>query len=133
MTAYVIDASAAVEYLVKSSLGTHVADLVEDDPLVAPELIDAEILSVLRSWVLRGHIEESRAVMIVEDVPYWPVHRIPNRELARLAWDYHRNVSAYDALYVAAARAHDLPLLTADMRLARAPDLGIVVQAVQAR
>ena len=33
-----------------------------------------------------------------------------------LAWQHHRNVSAYEAFYVAAARARGLPLRTARSR-----------------
>ena len=39
-----------------------------------------------------------------------------------------RNVSAYDALYLAAADAFEVPLLTSDGRLARAPNPGIAIQ-----
>ena len=66
--------------------------------------------------------------MTVDDLSNWPVDRVPHRTLAPLAWRYHRNVSAYDAFYLATARAHDVPLLTADGRLARSPHQGIVVQ-----
>ena len=65
--------------------------------------MDAEVVSVLRRGVLSGRLEEARA----------------------------RMVSAYEAFYVAAARARGLPLLTADGRLARASGLGIVVQSVR--
>ena len=51
--------------------------------------------------------------------------------LALLAWQYRHNLSAYDAFFVATARTHDLPLLTADARLARAPGLDIAVQYVR--
>ncbi|MCY4109388.1 MAG: type II toxin-antitoxin system VapC family toxin [Chloroflexi bacterium] len=130
MTRYVIDASVAVEYLLRTPLGVSVAGMIESASLVAPELMDAEVLSVLRRAVLNGRLEESRARMVVEDLAHWPVDRIAHRALAPLAWRYHRNVSAYDAFYVAAARAHDLPLLTADGRLTRASGLGVVVQHV---
>ncbi len=130
MTRYVIDASVAVEYLLRTPLGVSVAGVIESASLVAPELMDAEVLSVLRRAVLNGRLEESRARMVVEDLAHWPVDRIAHRTLAPLAWRYHRNVSAYDAFYVAAARAHDLPLLTADGRLSRASGLGVVIQHV---
>ena len=48
---YVIDASIAVEYLLKTPRGVRVADLVDSAVLVAPEIMDAEVLSVLRrAW-----------------------------------------------------------------------------------
>ena len=122
-----IDASAAVEYLLRTPLGLTLADIIDDASLVAPELMDAEVLAVLRRAVLRGNLDEGRALLAVEDLTEWPVDRIPNRTLARPAWQHHRNVSAYDALYVAAARVHDVALLTTDGRLARAPNLGIAI------
>ena len=107
------------------------ADLIDRAALIAPELLDAEVLSALRGAVLSGRLEEARALTAVDDLADWPLDRIPNRTLARLAWRHLHNVSAYDALYVAAARAHDVPLLTADSRLSRAPGLHIVVQHVR--
>ena len=130
MSGYVVDASVAVEYLLKTPLGLTIADTIEDSSLAAPELMDAEILSVLRRAVLGGRLEEARAQMVIDDLLLWPVDRISHRSLAPLAWQYYRNVSAYDAFYVAAARAQDLPLITADGRLSRASGLGIVVQHV---
>ena len=131
MTRYVIDASAAAEYLLKTPLGLTIADVIEPATLIAPELLDAEVLSVLRGAVLGGHLDEARARLALDDLVDWPLERIPNRALARPAWRHLHNVSAYDALYVAAARAHDAPLLTADGRLSRAPGLGVVVQHVR--
>ncbi len=130
MSHYVIDASVAVEYLLRTPLGLTVADVIESADLVAPELIDAEILSVLRRGVLNGEIEEARARMVVDDLLRWPVDRVSHQALAPLAWQYRQNVSAYDAFYVAAARARGSPLITADGRLSRAPGLGVVVQHV---
>ena len=131
MSRYVIDASVAVEYLLRTPLGLTVADMIDRASLAAPELMDAEVLSVLRRAVLGGRLEEARARMAVDSLAYWPVDRIPHNSLAPLAWQYHRNVSAYDAFYVAAARAHDLPLMTADGRLSRASGLGVVVHHVR--
>ncbi len=131
MAGYVVDASVAVEILLRTPLGLTLAETLDDASLVAPELIDAEVLSALRQSVLRGALEEARALMAVEDMARWPLDRISHRTLAQLAWQYYHNVSAYDAFYVAAARTYGLPLLTADGRLARAPDLGIVVQSVR--
>ena len=131
MTRYVIDASVAVEYLLKTPVGRAMADLIERAALIAPELLDAEVLSALRGAVLGGRLDEARALAALDDLADWPLDRIPNRALARLAWRHLHNVSAYDAFYVAAARAHNATLLTADGRLSRAPGLGVVVQHVR--
>ena len=131
MTRYVVDASVAVEYLLRTPVGESVAELLESAVLLAPELMDAEVLSVLRRAVLHGHLEEARALLAVDDLVHWPVERISHRNLALLAWQYRHNLSAYDAFFVATARTHDLPLLTTDARLARAPGLDIAVQYVR--
>ena len=131
MSRYVVDASVAVEYLLRTPLGLTVADTIEDSSLVAPELMDAEVLSVLRRAVLNGQLEETRAQMVIEDLVHWPVDRVSHQSLAPLAWQYRRNVSVYNAFYVAVAHTRGLPLMTADGRLSRAPGLGIVVQYVR--
>ena len=69
--------------------------------------------------------------MAVDDLVRWPVVRVRHRELALRAWTHHRNVTAYDALYVACARLYGLPLLTADSRMARASGLGVVMHDVR--
>lgn len=131
MIRYVIDASAAVEYLLRTPLGLQLADLIEQAFLLAPELLDVEVVSVLRCAVLRQKLAEHRALVALDDLITWPVDRIPHTALVREAWRHRHNVSAYDAFYVAVARVYDVPLLTADGPLTRAPALGIVVQNVR--
>ena len=128
MAGFVIDASAAVEYLLKTPLGLTVASTIDGASLVAPEMLDAEVLSALRRLAALGQIEEGRAQLALDVLVRWPVRRISHRLLVQLAWQYRRNLSAYDALYVAVARTRGFPLITLDGRLARAPGLGIMVQ-----
>ncbi|HVR95583.1 MAG TPA: type II toxin-antitoxin system VapC family toxin [Thermoanaerobaculia bacterium] len=131
MIRFVIDASAAAEYLLRTSLGRKLDILVEQASLMAPALLDAEVLSVLRRALLQKRIEEHRARLALDDLGDWPIDRIPHPLLLREAWKHRHNVSAYDALYVAAAKLYDIPLLTADGPLSRAPGLGIVVQNIR--
>ena len=72
------------------------------------------------------------ALTVLSELSEWAVERIYHRHLAWLAWRHQHNVSAYDALYVTVARIFELPLLTADGRLAHAPELGITVLNVPA-
>lgn len=131
MTRYVIDASAAAEYLLRTSLGLEIADVIEDAILLAPELLDVEVLSVLRLAVLRRKLDERRAVLALEDLADWQIDRISHPKLIQPAWRHHHNVSAYDAMYVVVAHTYNVPLLTADGPLTRAPELGIVVQNIR--
>jgi predicted nucleic acid-binding protein len=128
---YVIDASAATEYLLRTPLGLKLASVIEDAALLAPELLDAEVLSVLRRAVLRRQLTEQRALLAIEDLMDWSIDRIPHRPLIWAAWQHRNNVSAYDAYYVAAALIANAALLTADGPLSRAPSLGIVVENIR--
>ena len=65
---HVIDASAAFEYLLNAPKGQRIAELIQDIPPIAPEMLDAEVLSALRSAVMRGEIDEAQAL---EDLAYW--------------------------------------------------------------
>jgi predicted nucleic acid-binding protein len=128
---FVIDASAAAEYLLHTSLGLRVAELIDDAELAAPELLDVEILSVLRRAVLKKRLDEKRALLTIEDLAGWDVERISHSILLHEAWRHRHNISAYDAFYVSAARIYDAPLLTADGPLSKAPGLGIIVQNIR--
>ena len=131
MSRYVIDASAAAEYLLRTNLGLKITELIEGADLIAPELLDVEVMSVLRRAVLQGRLDERRASSALEDLIAWHLERVPHVELIREAWRHRRNVSAYDSFYVALARAYEVPLITTDGPLSRAPGLGIVVQNIR--
>jgi predicted nucleic acid-binding protein len=127
----VIDASAAAEYLLRTLIGLKLADVIEKAFLLSPELLDVEVLSVLMRAVRHRNLDEERARAALEDLITWRIDRIPNKELVREAWKHRHNVNACDAVYVAAARIYDAPLLTADGPLSRAPALGIFVQNIR--
>ena len=126
---YVLDASAAVEYLLQSDQGERVAAVIDGVRLIAPDLIDAEVMSSLRGLVLRREIDETRALAALSDLAVMPIERIPYHPLLSLAWRYYRNVTSYDALYVALAETYGATVVTVDGHLARAP-AGVVGVAV---
>lgn len=128
---FVVDASAAVEYLLRTSVGLHVAGVLADADLAAPELLDAEVLAVLRREVHSKRLAQDRAAEAVSDLHDWVVERLPHRSLLAAAWSMRGHVTAYDAFYVAAARARNAALVTTDGPLARAPALGITVHNVR--
>jgi len=59
--AIVIDASALAEVVVRSQRAPAVEAAFVGEDLVAPDLIGAEVLSVLRGWLLRSMIDETAA------------------------------------------------------------------------
>ena len=108
--------------------------IVADANLFAPELLDAEVTAVLRRHALRGKLDETRAAQALEDLVSWDIERISHRDLVLDAWSFPKNVSAYDAFYLAAARRRTASVLTSDGPLARLPvPTGIVVHDVVRR
>ena len=123
----VVDASALVDALLVA--GPARARLSAEN-LQAPELIDAELLSVLRRLALTGKLLESQALQALSTASRLGLRRHATRSLWPRAWELRTNLSAYDALYVALAEQLQAPLLTADARLARAPGLRCSVELI---
>lgn len=98
--------------------------------LVAPELIDLEVASVWRRQVVAGELEVRRADLAMADLLALPLRRIPHRQLIGRCWELRRNLSPYDAAYVALAELLDTILVTGDRRLSRAPGLRCRVEVV---
>jgi predicted nucleic acid-binding protein len=119
----VVDASALVEVLLQTPRATAILRTIGASELVAPDLVTTEVLSTLRQLVRQGLMTATRADEAVSDLVAAPLRRLPTLPLAAEMWRLCRNLSAYDACYVALAAALDCPLVSVDARLARAPDL----------
>jgi predicted nucleic acid-binding protein len=113
----VIDAGALVELLLRGLRASRVERAIDGRDLVAPAVIDAEILSALRGLV-RGHaVDAARAFDAISDLHSAPVQRYPLEPLLDQAWALRDRLTAYDALYVALALHLDCPLVTTDDRI----------------
>lgn len=128
----VVDASVAVEYLLVTPLHAVVEAVFRGAELLAPELIDAEVLAALRREVLAGRLDETRATEALDDLHAWRLRRLAHAPLLHDAWRLRHNVTAYDALYLAAAHRHGATLITADGPLARVPTAGVPIHNVRA-
>jgi predicted nucleic acid-binding protein len=119
----VLDASAAVAWLLQTSMGARVAHriLSSRETLHAPHLLDVEVTQVFRRQVAHGAITTSRAEEALQDLLDLRVSRYPHGLFLRRVWELRGNLTAYDALYVALAEALDATLLTCDGKLALAP------------
>jgi predicted nucleic acid-binding protein len=118
----VLDASAALELLLQTTLGIRVADraLAAQESLHAPHLLDAEVTQVFRRYTLAGELTTARAEQGLTDYADLPLTRYAHTDLLPRVWDLRDSLTAYDAIYVALAEALDAPLLTTDPKLARA-------------
>lgn len=118
----VVDASAALDGLLDPATHSRVAASLTGatEPLAAPDLIDVEVMSVLRRWERAGEITPARARQALSDLAALPLARYPARAVVDEAWELRHNLTAYDAQYVALAQAIPATLLTTDRRMADA-------------
>lgn len=122
-----VDAAAAVSALLndgpaRRSLAT--------EQLHAPHLIDAEVASGLRRLVAAEQLRAEDAWAALRVWQRLGLTRYPIVSLLDRVWARRESLSAYDATYVALAELLGCAVLTADVRLARAPALGCVVTLV---
>jgi predicted nucleic acid-binding protein len=115
----VLDASAVVDMLVNSPAGMRAwVRVAAADSLHAPQLLDIEVLHVLRRNALRHALDPTRAMEALQDLADLPIVRYPHEPLRPRIWELRSTLSAYDAAYVALAEALHAPLVTLDSRLA---------------
>jgi len=131
-TAIVLDASVVVEVLLASTEGKRTMQrlVAENVPLHAPELLDIEVLHVLRRAVAREIMTARRAEQAIRVLESFPLTRHAHGPLRRRCWQLRANLSAYDATYVALAEGLGARLFTRDVRLGRAAGLATTVEVV---
>jgi predicted nucleic acid-binding protein len=130
--ALVIDASGlVVALLARTDEGIALRRRLAAEVCHAPYLIDAEVGNVLRRQVLRGNLTAAdAAILLFSSESLVDIRYEMTGALARTAWALRENVTFYDGLYVALARALTVPLVTADVRLSKAPGLGCPVEHI---
>ncbi len=128
----VLDASALVELLLGTeqghSIGTRIADPTLG--LHVPHLADIEVVQTLRRYVRESELDSAAAVSALDDLRSLDLERHAHEPLLERVWALRRNLTAYDAVYVALAEALDTILLTCDRKLARAPGMARRVELV---
>ena len=118
----VLDASAAIEWLLQTSTGQRVEQQIfsQSESLHAPHLLDVEIIQVLRRLVRERVVSVPRADQAITDLLDLRINRYPHFVLLPRIWQLRHNLPAYDAAYVALAEELGATLLTSDARLASA-------------
>jgi predicted nucleic acid-binding protein len=120
----VCDASALVALLLDGGPdGRWAVDALARADLAAPNLVAFETANIIRRHELAGVVSADQAAQAHADlldlaIEYWPYEILATR-----AWELRRNLSSYDASYVALAELVGATLVTLDRRIARAPDL----------
>ena len=134
MTA-VLDASVVVELVLGTRIGARIRERLHDPriSLHGPELLDLEVLNVLRRYVRAGTVAADRAEAAVRRLDELDLQRHRHGPMLPRIWSWRANLTAYDAAYVALAEVVDCPVLTTDARLSKAPGLPVPVELFDAR
>jgi predicted nucleic acid-binding protein len=127
----VVDASVIAPALADDGdSGDRARRRLRGERLCAPEILDLEVMSVLRQLLGAGNLDARRAAQALDDLMDLDLRRIGHRALLRRAWELRHTITPYDAAYVALAEAIGAVLITADRRLATAPGPRCTIEVV---
>lgn len=125
----VVDASVLVNVVGDDErAGLRARERIVDRSLIAPEIIDLEVVQAIRRAARTGRVDGRRSKEAIQNLIALPIRRLPHLPLIGRIWELRDNVSPYDAAYVALAEGFGVPLLTADARLARASGIRCEVE-----
>jgi predicted nucleic acid-binding protein len=130
MPSVVLDASAAVELLLRTPAGGRAAAALRTHRVAVPAHFDAEIFSALGRLARAGDLADGLVKPILDELARAPFVRYPLQPLLAAAWSLRQNLALRGGLYVTLARRLGAHLVTADARLAEAPALGVAVTLV---
>ncbi len=117
----VVDASVLVSALIDTgNEGLWAESLIVSDAIVAPELAMVETTNILRRLELAGQISTLEAQLAHRDLMRLDIQLFSFSPFAERIWILRKNITAYDAWYVAMAEALDCSLATLDQKLTRA-------------
>lgn len=133
----IADCSAIIFYLTDDgAAGRRVRDRVaQEDALSAPELLDYEVMSAL-AGLSRGRrggepkLSTRQVEKAMATFRLLPVNRYNTVRLWERVWVLSADLSVYDAQYVALSEALDVPLVTADHRIARTGAARCTIEAM---
>ncbi len=118
----VVDASVIAPALADDDAdGESARSRLQGERLTAPEVLDLEVVSVIRKAFLSGALNRRRARLALADLADLDLERIGHRRMLARIWELRQNLTPYDASYIALAETIDATLVTADKRLSLAP------------
>lgn len=117
----VVDASVLVAATTDGGLeGTWAEGVLAEGNVVAPHLVLVEATNILRRLEASRVLTRLEATAAQQDLLALDLVLVPFEPFAERVWALRRNVTSYDAWYVAVAEAFGLSLATLDRRLSRA-------------
>lgn len=129
----VLDASSVLCWLLGAPGAARVAEFADraSGRLHAPQLLDLEVVQVLRRYAASREVRAARIDEAFADFRALPVTRYAHELLLPRIWQLRGSLTAYDAAYVALAEALDAPLLTTDAKLARSHGHGARIELIR--
>jgi len=120
----VCDASALVAVLLDGGAdGVWATEAISRSELVAPSIVAFEVANIIRRHSLAGIVGADQAAQAHGDLLDLAIEHWSYEILAPRAWALRRNLSIYDASYVALAELTGATLVTLDRRIGGAPGL----------
>ena len=117
----IVDATVLVAAATDSGPdGVWAESIVAQGNLVAPELALVEATNIFRRLELARELSSTESNAAQRDLLRLNLELFPFEPVAERVWDLRKNITSYDAFYVAVAELLDLPLATLDRRLTRA-------------
>jgi predicted nucleic acid-binding protein len=127
----VVDASVLYEVITNGRhAGAARAVLASDGDQAAPQLLDAEVVGLIRRDLLHEALDGTASQLAVTALIQWPGERFSLHPFVDRVWELRDNVRSWDAFYVALAEALACPLVTLDRRLASATGPRCEIQVV---
>lgn len=127
----VVDASVVVSaLLVDRPEGEAARQALRSDPAHAPHLLDVEVTSAVRRWVLAGRLGVEEARSSIRDLADLAITRHGHEPLLDRVLELRDAVSAYDGMYVALAELLGATMVTGDRQLSRAPGVRCPVSVI---
>ncbi|MFD0481526.1 type II toxin-antitoxin system VapC family toxin [Kineococcus sp. GCM10028916] len=105
--------------------------MVVDASVLAPEVIDREVASVLHRAGIAGRLPQRRVDPASDDLIDLPLRRVAHRPLLHRCRELRHTLTSYDAAHVALTEVLGIVLVTADARLSRAPGTTCEVDVVR--
>lgn len=127
----VVDASIVLKVFMDDLKDLEIERKLEvSEGLIAPQIIDVEVMNGLRKNLRLGHLTEIRAAQAILDLQNFPLERIETTLLINRIWQLRNNFTPYDASYVALAEDYQIPFLTRDQKLASAIRAHTIVELI---
>ena len=127
----VVDASVVVTaLLVGSEEGDAAREALRSDAAHAPHLLDVEVTSAVRRWVLASRLTVEEARSSIRDLGDLAITRHGHEPVLDRVLELRDAVSAYDGTYLALAELLGATMVTWDRRQSRAPGVRCPVSVI---